>query len=115
MTFSAQPPDLHHLSLGRESFADWCPLALLGHAFYPVLVHRFADSLAASFSAPVTLGALRFTWVATTSSPEDFHLQAIAHAGHTSNRRAREARRVSLSPYLTLNSDNTTSLAPPDV
>ena len=87
MTFSAQPPDLHHLSLGRESFAVTGPLALLGSASYPVLVHRLADSLAASFSAPVALGALRFTWVAATSSPKDFHLQAITHAGHTRRKR----------------------------
>ena len=87
MTFSAQPPDLHHLSLGRGSFAVTGPLALLGSASYPVLVHRLADSLAASFSAPVALGALRFTWVAATSSPKDFHLQAITHAGHTRRKR----------------------------
>src|SRR3990172_2932163 len=32
MTFPAQPPDLRRLSLGRESFAALCPLALLGNA-----------------------------------------------------------------------------------
>jgi hypothetical protein len=32
MAFPAQPPDLHRLSFGRESFAVTCPLTLLGNA-----------------------------------------------------------------------------------
>ena len=84
MAFPAQSPDLHRLSLGRKSFAVRCPLALLDNAFYPVPLRRLAVSLAASFSATLTGGfALRFAWVATTNSPEDLHLQAIVHAGHT--------------------------------
>jgi len=87
MAFPARLPDLRNLSLGRESFADRCPLALLGTASYPVLVHQPAGSLAPSFSASLAAGyhfALGFAWVATTNSPEDFHLQVIVHAGHTS-------------------------------
>ena len=83
MAFSAQPPDLHRPSLGRESFAAVGPLALPDSASYPVPVRRLADSLPASFSGPLTVAALRFTWVATTNSPGDFHPQAIIHAGHT--------------------------------
>lgn len=83
MTVSAQSPDLHRLSVGRESFAVIGPLALLGNASYPIPVRQLADSLPASFSASLTIHALRFAWVATTNSPEDFHLQAIVHAGHT--------------------------------
>ena len=83
VAFPALPPDLHCLSLGRESFAIHGPLALLGSAYYPVRVPRLAGSLAASFSGPLTVAALRFTWVATTNSPEDFHLQVTIHAGHT--------------------------------
>ena len=83
MTVSAQSPDLHCLSVGRESFAVIGPLALLGNASYPIPVRQLADSLPTSFSAPLTMHALRFAWVATTNSPEDFHLQAIVHAGHT--------------------------------
>ena len=79
----AQPPDLHRLNLGRESFAVACPLALLGSASYPVRVPRLAGSLAASFSGPLTVAALRFTWVATTNSPGDSHPQVTIHAGHT--------------------------------
>ncbi len=79
----AQQPDLHRLNLGRESFAVAGPLALLGSASYPVRVPRLAGSLAAAFSGPLTVAALRFTWVATTNSPGDFHPQVTIHAGHT--------------------------------
>ncbi len=83
MAFSAQPPDLHRLSLGRESFAAVGPLALLDSASYPIPVRRLADSLPASFSGPLTVATLRFAWVATTNSPGDSHPLVIAHAGHT--------------------------------
>ncbi len=83
MAFSAQPPDLHRLSLGRESFAVLGPLALLDSASYPVSVRRLADSLAPSFSPPLAVGTLGFTWIATTSSPGDSHPQVTCHAGHT--------------------------------
>ena len=42
-TAGSTPPHLDH-----ESFAVFCPLALPGSAFYPVLVHRLAASLHAS-------------------------------------------------------------------
>ena len=52
--------------------------------------------LPAAFSAPLTVGALRFTWVVATNFPEDFHLQVDVHAGHTSKTaRAIVARAVS--------------------
>src|SRR5258708_36901062 len=51
---STSPP------LDHESFAGSCPLALVGAAFYPVLVHRLADSLPASSPRSVTLSQLRF-------------------------------------------------------
>ena len=86
MTFSARLPDLRRLAFGRESFAVSCPLALTGAASYPVPVRQPTGSLPASFSAPLTVGALRFAWVATTNSPEDSHLRAIEHAGHTRKR-----------------------------
>ena len=43
------------LHLGHESFMASCPLALLGSAFYPVLVHRLAASLHASSPHSVSL------------------------------------------------------------
>ena len=39
-SFIAQPPHLRHPSLGHKSFMVSCPLALLGNAFYAILVHR---------------------------------------------------------------------------
>jgi hypothetical protein len=87
VTFSTQPPDLHRLGLGRESFAVMGPLALTGSAFYPIPVRRLADSLPASFSAPLAVGALRFASIATTNSPGDSHPRATSHAGHTHGRR----------------------------
>ena len=48
------------LRLDHESFAESCPLALLGSAFYPVLVHRLAVSLHASSPHSVALMQLRF-------------------------------------------------------
>jgi hypothetical protein len=83
VAFTARLPDLRRLSLGRESFAVHGPLALLGNASYPVSVRQPAVSFPASFSTPVALGALRFPWIVTTNSPEDFHLQVTRHAGHT--------------------------------
>ena len=38
-SFITQPPDLRRLTLGHKSFAVFGPLALVGSAFYPVLVH----------------------------------------------------------------------------
>ena len=82
-SFTAQPPDLRRLSLDHESFAVHCPLALLGVASYPVLVHRLAVSLHASFPHSVTLTQLRFASFAVVNLREDLHLQDRAHAGRT--------------------------------
>ena len=57
--------------------------ALLGTAFYPVLVHWLAVSLHASFLHSVALMQLRFASFAVANLREDFHLQDRAHAGHT--------------------------------
>jgi hypothetical protein len=52
------------LRLDHKSFAISSPLALLGNAFYPVLVHRLTVSLHASSPRSVTLAQLRFTSLA---------------------------------------------------
>jgi hypothetical protein len=65
-----------------------CPLALIGIALYPVLVHRLAVSLHASSPRSVTLAQLRFTSFAVVNSREDFHLQDCAHAGRTRKKAA---------------------------
>jgi hypothetical protein len=65
-------------------FATLCSLARPGRPRYPVLVHRAAVLLCASFRPRLTTMPLRF---ANPSPPsgwiEDFHLQAVDHARHT--------------------------------
>ncbi len=61
------------LRLDHQSFAVIGPLALLGSAFYPVLVHRFAVSLYASFPHSVTLMQLRFTSFVVINLRRDLH------------------------------------------
>jgi hypothetical protein len=78
--------------LGHKSFAVLGPLALVGCAFYPALVHRPA----ASSPHPVTLMQLRFASLAVTSSQRDFHPQECAHAGRTQRKRPQRE----LQPYL---------------
>jgi hypothetical protein len=83
---TTQPPDLHSLTLDHKSFAVLCPLALIGRAFYPVLVHRLMASIHASSPHSVTLMQLRFTSFAVVSLRRDFHPQDCAHAGRTQKR-----------------------------
>jgi hypothetical protein len=71
------------LPLDHESLAVSCPLALVGNAFYPVLVHRPAASLHASSPHSVTLMQLRFASLVVINSRWDFHPQECAHAGRT--------------------------------
>ncbi|WP_219996617.1 hypothetical protein, partial [Pseudomonas fluorescens] len=82
-SFTAQPPDLRCLTLDHKSFAVLCPLALVGFALYPVLVHRLAVSIHASSPHSVALMQLRFTSFAVVSLRRDFHPQDCAHAGRT--------------------------------
>src|SRR6266487_5086847 len=64
-------------------FAILCSLVRPGRPLYPVLVHRAATLLHASFRPPLAATPLRF---ANPSPPsgwiEDFHLQAVDHARH---------------------------------
>jgi hypothetical protein len=82
-SFTTQPPDLRSLILDHKSFAVLCPLALIGFAFYPVLVHRLMASIHASSPHSVALMQLRFTSFAVVSLRRDFHPQDCAHAGRT--------------------------------
>ncbi len=70
-------------------FAAIGQLARTLPASHPVLVHRLASLLHASFRPHLTVRPLRF---AITSPPsgceEDLHLQAVDHARHT-NKKAR--------------------------
>ena len=82
--FDAQPPDLPPAVLMDVGFAAFRPLARCRRPLHPVLVHRLAPLLHASFRPRLATTPLRF---AITSPPsrceEDFHLQAVKHARHT--------------------------------
>jgi len=85
--FPARPPDLPPRSLMTVDFAITCSLVRPGRPRYPVLVHRAAALLRASFRLRLATTPLRF---ANPSPPsgwiEDFHLQAVVHARHTKRR-----------------------------
>jgi hypothetical protein len=85
--FAARPPDLPPRPLMTLDFAITCPLVRPGRPRYPVLVHRAAALLHASFRPHLAMTPLRF---ANPSPPsgwiEDFHLQAVDHARHTTKK-----------------------------
>ena len=85
--FAARPPDLPPRSLMTMDFAISCSLVRPGRPRYPVLVHRAAALLHASFRPRLATTPLRF---ANPSPPsgwiEDSHLQAVVHARHTTKR-----------------------------
>jgi hypothetical protein len=87
--FHARPPDLPPAPLMDMGFAITCSLARQRRPLHPVLVHRPARLLHASFRPHLTVTPLRF---AITSPPsgceEDFHLQAVEHARRTGKKRA---------------------------
>jgi hypothetical protein len=82
--FTARPPDLPPQPLMAVDFAILCSLVRPGRPRYPVLVHRAAALLHASFRPRLATTPLRF---ANPSPPsgwiEDLHLQAVDHARHT--------------------------------
>src|SRR5690348_1176448 len=82
--FSAQPPDLPPAALMDVGFAAFCPLARCRRPLHPVLVHRLAPLLHASFRLRLATTSLRFTITSPPSGcEEDFHLLAVEHARHT--------------------------------
>ena len=82
--FPARPPDLPPRPLMTMDFAILCLLVRPGRPRYPVLVHRAAGLLHASFRPRLAATPLR---IANPSPPsgwvKDFHLQAVEHARHT--------------------------------
>ncbi len=82
--FNAQPPDLPPAPLMDMGFAVLCPLARRRRPHHPVLVHRLAPLLHASFRPRLATTPLRFAIPSPPSGwEEDFHLQAVEHARHT--------------------------------
>ena len=82
------------MSVDHKGFAVSGLLALIGSAFYPVLVYRLAVSLHASSPRSVTLAQLRFASLAVVSLREDFHLRDRAHAGRTTLGVLRQSRGI---------------------
>jgi len=82
--FRAQPPDLPPVHLVEMGFAVVCPLALHRRPPHPVLVHRLALLIRASFTPRLATTPLRFS---SPSPPPgwtgDFHPQAVEHVRHT--------------------------------
>ena len=88
--FDAQPLDLHSVHLMDWGFAAIGQLARTLPASHPVLVHRLASLLRASFRPRLAAGVISPLRFATTSPPsgckEDLHLQAVDHARHTKSK-----------------------------
>src|ERR1700737_948457 len=82
--FAARPPNLPPRTLMVMDFAISSSLVRPGRPLYPLLVYRAAALLHASFKPRLATAPLRF---ANPSPPsgwiEDFPLQAVDHARHT--------------------------------
>src|SRR6266849_9450558 len=82
--FDAQPPDLPPVCLVDAGFAVICQLAPHRRPHHPVLVHRLAPLINASFRPRLTTTPFRFS---SPSPPPgwagDFHPHAVQHVRHT--------------------------------
>ena len=87
--FNAQPPDLPPVCLVDVGFAVVCQLAPHRRPHHPVLVHRLAPLIHASFRPRLATTPLRFS---SPSPPPgwagDFHPQAVEHVRHTRKKAA---------------------------
>jgi hypothetical protein len=81
--FAACPPDLPPRPLMAVDFAIIGSLVRPGRPRYPVLVHRAAALLHASFRRRLATTPLRFANPSPPGWIKDFHLQAVGHARHT--------------------------------
>src|SRR5215471_2189413 len=85
--FRAQPPDLPPVQLVDMGFAVVCQLAPHRRPLHPVLVHRLARLIHASFRPRLATTPLRFS---SLSPPPgwagDFHPQAVEHVRHTNQK-----------------------------
>ena len=82
--FDAQPPDLPPVCLVDAGFAVLCQLAPHRRPHHPVLIHRLAPLIHASFRPRLATKPLRFS---SPSPPPgwagDFHPLAVEHVRHT--------------------------------
>ena len=90
--FNAQPPDLPPVCLVDAGFAVLCQLAPHRRPHHPVLVHRLAPLIHASFRPRLATTPLRFS---SPSPPPawagDFHPLAVEHVRHTNQKPRRWA------------------------
>ena len=85
--FHARPPDLPPVPLMDTDFASRCSLVRHRRPYHPVLVHRPACLLHASFRPHLAVTPLRFARPSPPSGwSEDFHLQAVEHARRTTKK-----------------------------
>jgi len=91
--FDAQPPDLPPVCLVDTGFAVLCQLAPHRRPHHPVLVHRLAPLIHASFRPHLATTPLRFS---SPSPPPgwagDFHPLAVEHVRHTNQKPRRMPR-----------------------
>jgi hypothetical protein len=89
--FDAQPPDLPPVCLVDMGFAVLCQFAPHRRPPHPVLVHRLAPLIHASFRPRLATTPLRFS---SPSPPPgwagDFHPLAVEHVRHTKKRASRD-------------------------
>jgi hypothetical protein len=87
--FDAQPPDLPPVCLVEAGFAVLCQLAPHRRPLHPVLVHRLAPLIHASFRPRLATTPLRFS---SPSPPPgwagDSHPLAVEHVRHTKKKAA---------------------------
>ena len=100
--FDAQPPDLPPVCLVDTGFAVLCQLAPHRRPHHPVLVHRLASLIHASFRPRLATTPLRFS---SPSPPPgragDFHPLAVEHVRHTKREpQARLAARMGADKLL---------------
>jgi hypothetical protein len=82
--FLARPPNLPPVPLMDMGFAITCSLARHRRPLHPVLVHRPACLLHASFRPRLATTPLRFAMTSPPSGCQrDFHPQAVEHARRT--------------------------------
>src|SRR2546427_9637882 len=85
--FRPPPLDLPPVPLMDMGFAVICQLARHPRPPHPVLVHRLAPFLHASFRPFLAVGPFRFAITSPPSGCEkDLHLQAVEHARHTNKK-----------------------------
>ena len=106
--FAAQPPDLPPVCLVDLGFAVLCQLAPHRRPHHPVLVHRLAPLIHASFRPRLATTPLRFS---SPSPPPgwagDLHPLAVEHVRHTNKTPpaccaggVQQLSTTSASPYL---------------